>query len=124
MDTSLNSRVSRLVAIVLAAAVTASVTSVSAQTYRLSEADGTVHFTNAPTDPRYQRLAGFTSGTAAGWPKLPRGDPSWFMPEMRGAAERYGVSEQLVSAVIRGETAVHPRAAPAQAARRSRQLMP
>ncbi|PYN32987.1 MAG: lytic transglycosylase [Candidatus Rokuibacteriota bacterium] len=124
MDTSLNSRVSRLVAIALAAAVTASATSVSAQTYRLSEADGTVHFTNAPTDPRYQRLAGFTSGTAAGWLKLPGGDPSWYMTEIRGAAERYGVPEQLVSAVIRVESAFNPRAVSSKGARGLMQLMP
>ena len=39
--------------------------------------DGTVHFTNAPTDPRYQRVTGFSSGTEAGWLRLPGGDPSW-----------------------------------------------
>src|SRR2546427_49389 len=33
--------------------------------------DGTVHFTNAPTDPRYQRVTGFSSGTEAGWLRLP-----------------------------------------------------
>src|SRR5678815_1181471 len=38
-------------------------TSAGAQVYRLSEGDGTVHFTNAPTDLRYKNLAGYSSGT-------------------------------------------------------------
>jgi hypothetical protein len=116
--------VNRSVAIALVAAALAGATSVSAQTFRLSEADGTVHFTNAPTDPRYQRLAGFASGTEAGWLRVPGGDPSWYMTEIKGAAERYGVPEQLVSAVIRVESAFNPRAVSSKGARGLMQLMP
>ena len=47
---------------VLAAALLASATPVAADVYKLKTPDGTVHFTNAPNDPRYQRL-GFKS-----WP--------------------------------------------------------
>jgi transglycosylase-like protein with SLT domain len=114
----------RLVAIALVTAATAGATPASAETYRLSEGDGTVHFTNAPTDPRYQRLAGFASGTAAGWLRLPGGDPSWYTTEIKGAAERYGVPEQLVSAVIRVESAFNPRAVSSKGARGLMQLMP
>jgi soluble lytic murein transglycosylase-like protein len=116
--------VSRILAIALVAAATAAAAPVSAETYRLSDEEGTVHFTNAPTDPRYQRLAGFSSGTAAGWLRLPGGDSSWYATEIRGAAERYGVPEQLVSAVIRVESAFNPRAVSSKGARGLMQLMP
>lgn len=115
---------SRFVAIVLVTAATATAIPVSAETYRLSAADGTVHFTNAPTDPRYQRLPGFSSGTAAGWLRLPGRDSSWYTAEIRGAAERYGVPERLVSAVIRVESAFNPRAVSSKGARGLMQLMP
>src|SRR3989441_5718467 len=86
--------------------------------------DGTVHFTNAPTDPRYQRVTGFSSGTEAGWLRLPGGDPSWYTTEIRGAADRYGVPARLVSAIIRIESGFNPRAVSSKGARGLMQLMP
>src|SRR5205807_8040393 len=65
-----------------------------AQIYRLSEGDGTVHFTNAPTDPRYKNLAGYSSGTSAGFLRLPPADTARFGTEIKAAAERYGVPER------------------------------
>ena len=35
---------------------------VGAETYKFKAPDGSTHFTNAPADPRYQRM-GFTTGT-------------------------------------------------------------
>jgi len=81
--------------------------------------DGTVHFTNAPTDPRYQRVTGFSSGTEAGWLRLPGGDPSWYTTEIRGAADRYGVP-----AIIRVGSSFNPRAVSSKGARGLMQLMP
>src|SRR5436305_12579265 len=87
-------------------------------------ADGTVHFTNAPTDPRYQRIPGFSSGTEAGWLRLPGADPRWYPEEIRGAADRYGVPARRVSAIIRVESSFNPRAVSSKGARGLMQLMP
>src|SRR4029434_8301931 len=92
--------------------------------YRLSEKDGTVHFTNAPTDPRYRTLPGYSSGTAAGWLRMPRTDTSRYAAEIKDAAERHGVPERLVQAVIRVESAFNPRAVSVKGAQGLMQLMP
>src|SRR2546426_9732325 len=86
--------------------------------------DAPVHFTNPPTDPRYQRVTGFSSGTEAGWLRLPGSDPSWYTTEIRGAADRYGVPARLVSAIIRVESSFNPRAVSSKGARGLMQLMP
>ena len=111
-------------AILLATAL--DVSRVGAQTYKLTEADGTTHFTNAPTDPRYKRM-GFTSGTAAGWLRLPAGaqtDGTQYVKEIDEAAQRYGVPVKLVSAVIRAESGFNPRAVSRKGAQGLMQLMP
>ena len=111
-------------AILLATAL--DVSRVGAQTYKLTEADGTTHFTNAPTDPRYKRM-GFTSGTAAGWLRLPAGgqtDGPQYVKEIDEAAQRYGVPVKLVSAVIRAESGFNPRAVSRKGAQGLMQLMP
>jgi hypothetical protein len=95
----------------------------SAETYRFVEADGTVHFTNAPTDPQYQRM-GFTSGTQRGWLQLPVPDLAPYAREIREAAERYGVEEGLIKAVIRVESGFNSRAVSPKGARGLMQLMP
>jgi soluble lytic murein transglycosylase len=94
-----------------------------AESFKLTEPDGTVHFTNAPNDPRYQRM-GFTSGTEAGFLRLPQGDTSPYVQEIRDAAERYGVPMKLVSAVIRAESGFNPRAVSPKGAQGLMQLMP
>jgi hypothetical protein len=95
----------------------------SAETYRFVEADGTVHFTNAPTDPLYVRL-GFVSGTEEGWLRLPGPDLTPYAREIREAAERYGVPESLISAVIRVESGFNSRAVSRKGAQGLMQLMP
>src|SRR5262249_25817423 len=94
--------------VVTAALVTAA--PAGAQVYKLSANDGTVHFTNAPTDPRYRSLAGYSSGTATGWLRLQRADTERYGSEIKDASDRYGVPERLVHAVIRVESAFNPRA--------------
>jgi hypothetical protein len=104
-------------------AVLATATPAVAEVFKLSESDGTVHFTNAPTDPRYRRM-GFTSGTSAGWLRVPGGDASRYSIEIREAAQRYGVPEKLVIAVIRVESAFNAQAVSRKGARGLMQLMP
>jgi soluble lytic murein transglycosylase-like protein len=96
----------------------------AAQVYRLSENDGTVHFTNAPTDPRYRSLAGYVSGSAAGWLRVPNATSARYGTEIRDASGRYGVPERLVHAVIRAESAFNPRAVSVKGAQGLMQLMP
>jgi Transglycosylase SLT domain len=96
---------------------------VGAETYKLTAPDGTVHFTNAPSDPQYQRM-GIVSGTEAGYLRLPDGDTAPYLQEIRDAAERYGVPFKLVSAVIRAESGFNPRAVSRKGAQGLMQLMP
>ena len=96
---------------------------VSAETYRFVEPDGTVHLTNAPTDPQYVRM-GFTSGTERGWLQLPLPDLAPYAREIREAAERHGVEEGLITAVIRVESGFNSRAVSHKGARGLMQLMP
>jgi soluble lytic murein transglycosylase len=103
--------------------VLASAGPAGAQMYKLTAPDGTVHFTNAPNDPRYQRMP-FTSGTASGWLRLPQGDTGLYLDEIRDAAQRYGVPFKLVSAVIRAESGFNPRAVSRKGAQGLMQLMP
>src|SRR5438128_9901662 len=95
-----------------------------AQVCRLSEGDGTVPFTNAPTDPRYKNLAGYSSGTSAGFLRLPPADTARYATEIKAAAERYGVPDRLVQAVIRVEPGFNSRAVPGKGAQGLMQLMP
>ena len=100
--------------------------SAHAETYRFVESDGTVHLTNTPTDPLYQRM-GFTSGTEHGWLQLPLPDLADLSPyalEIREAAGRYGVEEALIKAVIRVESGFNSRAVSSKGARGLMQLMP
>src|SRR5437764_8795800 len=96
---------------------------VGAETYKFKAPDGSTHFTNAPADPRYQRM-GFTTGTEAGWLRLPEGDTAPYAREITDAASRYGIPEQLVTAVIRVESGFNPRAVSRKGARGLMQLMP
>jgi soluble lytic murein transglycosylase len=107
----------------LAIVLLAAASEAGAESFKLTEADGTVHFTNAPNDPRYKRM-GFTSGTEAGFLRLPQGDTGPYVHEIRDAAERYGVPIKLVSAVIKAESGFNPRAVSRKGAQGLMQLMP
>lgn len=100
-----------------------------AETFRLVAPDGTVHFTNVPTDPSYRRLGiapSEPSGTQIGWLRLPQpaNGAARYLAEIRDAAARHGVPEQLVSALIRVESAFNPRAVSHKGAQGLMQLMP
>ena len=117
-----------MVILAAAAAVLAGAVPAGAETYQFVGPDGTVHFTNAPSDPRYRRMTGISpssSGTAEGWLRVPPTVSAPSLTEMiRQAAQRHGVSEQLVSAVIRVESGFNMRAVSRKGARGLMQLMP
>ncbi|HXH84788.1 MAG TPA: lytic transglycosylase domain-containing protein [Candidatus Tectomicrobia bacterium] len=115
--------IARLVAAALLTAVCAPAAPAAAETYRFNDGDGTVHFTNAPTDPRYRRM-GFTSGTAAGWLRLPRVEGEPYLAIIRDVAERNGLPVELVKAVIRVESGFNARAVSRKGAQGLMQLMP
>lgn len=97
---------------------------VDAETFRLVAPDGTVHYTNAPTDPTYRRL-GLTpprmvTPAVASVP----GARNTYLAYVRQASARYGVPEQVVTAVIRAESGFNPYAVSPKGARGLMQLMP
>jgi hypothetical protein len=88
--------------------------------FQLTDSEGVTHFTNAPTDPRYQRL----SGTLAGWFSAPQLAGDGHRELIREVAERHGVGADLVEAVIRVESGGNPGAVSPKGARGLMQLMP
>jgi soluble lytic murein transglycosylase-like protein len=92
-----------------------------AEVYRLVAPDGTVHFTNAPTDPRYRR-EGLSSPPSVTWEARPAIPPYW--REITEASGRYGIPETLIRAVIRVESGYNARAVSRRGARGLMQLMP
>jgi soluble lytic murein transglycosylase-like protein len=117
-----------LVILAAAVAVLASAAPSGAETYQFIGPDGTVHFTNAPSDPRYRRMANVSpssSGTAEGFFRVPQTLAAPSLTEIiRTAAQRHGVPEQLVSAVIRVESGYNVKAVSRKGARGLMQLMP
>lgn len=97
----------------------------AAGAFRLVDEEGVTHITDAPNDPRFRQISGF-SGTASGWLRVPqavRGGLA-FSREIRETAEHYGVSPALVEAVIRVESAFNPWAVSSKGAQGLMQLMP
>jgi soluble lytic murein transglycosylase-like protein len=90
---------------------------------RLVDADGVVHFTNAPTDPRYRSLPG-ASGSGTGWLRLSDRSRRDHASDIQEISQRYGVSAKLVEAVVRTESAFDPAALSSKGAGGLMQLMP
>jgi hypothetical protein len=91
--------------------------------YRLVDEDGVIRITNAPADPRFERLPGYT-GSALGLLRLPDGPGGRWAGDIREIAARYGVDPGLVEAVIRVESAGNPWAVSRKGAQGLMQLMP
>ncbi len=94
-----------------------------ADTYRLTDGDGVVHLTNAPTDPRYRGFP-VVSGTATGWLRMTETSQHQFSADIREISSRHGVDPLLVESVIRAESAFNPTAVSRTGARGLMQLMP
>ncbi|MFZ5774642.1 MAG: transglycosylase SLT domain-containing protein [Thermodesulfobacteriota bacterium] len=97
--------------------------------YTFVDARGTVHFTNVPNDPRYQKgIVVPASLRMAARRPAPRSsvgaDPRLFEEYILQAANRYAVDPQLVKAVIRVESNFDHRAVSSKGAMGLMQLMP
>ncbi len=100
----------------------------SADIYRYEDPDGTLHFTDAPTDRKFKifmrdiekdkRLR-----TTFGIGKLSR-NPAEFDSLISSYANQYGVPKSLVKAVIHAESGYNPNAVSSKGAAGLMQLMP
>ena len=100
----------------------------AADIYRYEDSDGTLHFTDAPTDKRFkvimrdirkdQRLR-----TAFKLPGYAR-NPAEFEPIIASCSRKYGVDSSLVKAVIHAESGYNPNAVSSKGAQGLMQLMP
>jgi soluble lytic murein transglycosylase-like protein len=100
-----------------------------AGTYRFVDAGGTVHYTNAPNDPRYRQVRGLPSSRmpvpfAARTVAVRIRATQPYAELIRGAADRHRVDARLVEAVVTAESAGNPRAVSRKGAQGLMQLMP
>jgi transglycosylase-like protein with SLT domain len=91
--------------------------------HHLVDADGVVHLTNVPADPRYRGLSGAT-GTTTGWLRLPARSLPRYAVEIQEIAREHGVSPGLITAVMRTESGFDPAAVSLKGAGGLMQLMP
>jgi soluble lytic murein transglycosylase len=89
----------------------------------LVDADGVVHLTNVPADPRYLGLAAGAS-TTTGRLRLPPSLSPQYAVEIREIARQHGVSPRLITAVMRTESGFDPAAVSPKGAAGLMQLMP
>lgn len=120
--------------LLLAAVLTVAATSwctpapARADIYKYEDPDGTVHFTDAPTDSRFKifmrdikkdkRLR-----TAFKLPGYAR-NPAEFEPIISSCSREYGVDSSLIKAVIHAESGYNPSAVSPKGAQGLMQLMP
>ena len=90
---------------------------------QLVDADGVVHLTNVPADPRYRGLPGAT-GTTTGWLRLPARSLPQYTAEIQEIARAHGVDPGLITAVMRTESGFDPTAVSSKGAGGLMQLMP
>jgi soluble lytic murein transglycosylase-like protein len=100
----------------------------SADIYRYEDAEGVIHFTDAPTDKRFKIfMKDFQKDrrlrTTFGLNRLSR-NPAEFDPIINSCAMEFGVDKSLVKAVIHAESGYNPNALSSKGAAGLMQLMP
>lgn len=99
-----------------------------ADIYRYEDPDGTVHFTDAPTDNRFKIFMRDIRKekklrTAFKLPGYAR-NPAEFEPIIDACSRQYGVDSSLIKAVIHAESGYNPAAVSPKGAQGLMQLMP
>lgn len=93
--------------------------------YRYVDAQGVIHFTDAPPDARYQRVRiSPLDGRVHPWPQTPPHDSHAYDSLIARAARRQGLPPALVKAVVAAESDFNPRAVSRKGALGLMQLMP
>jgi len=100
-----------------------------AQTIRVEDETGTIHYTNNPCHPTYQRLAPGACPAPPGATEMPAVATTTtpapgYRREIESTATRYGVDHRLVQAVVQVESGGNPRAVSPKGAQGLMQLMP
>lgn len=111
------------VALVSTLTLSVSIRAAAAQAMRRVDAEGVVHLTNVPADPRYRGLP-MVGGSRASWLRLPDRTQRGHAVVIQEIARRYGVSPRLVEAVVRVESGFDRAAVSPKGAGGLMQLMP
>ena len=85
---------------------------------------GVAHYTNVPSDPRFQALPGWVEQLTGARAVAPLRPLTRLREWIRTVAERYGVDQRLIEAVIAVESGGNPRAVSPKGATGLMQLMP
>jgi soluble lytic murein transglycosylase-like protein len=119
-----------LVGLALSGLLSAPIVAVAGEVYSYVDAEGVVHFSNVPNDPRYRRVhraagAGVyrAPAQARARPLPGRSDQAW-RETIRAAAQRYALPEALLLAVMAVESNFDHRALSEKGAMGLMQLMP
>jgi soluble lytic murein transglycosylase-like protein len=102
-------------------------TLVPADIYRFEDEEGNLHFTDAPTDKRFKIFMRDLKRDRQLRTKLHYSasvNPADYEHLIRDTAEKYGVSQPLVKAVIHAESGYNPNAVSSKGASGLMQLMP
>lgn len=127
------SRWSRWLAILALAGIAgASSPARAGEIYSYVDADGVVHFSNAPTDRRFRKMARtsdvagvYRSGGSTRRPAVSSGKArALFDAHVKAAAEKYNLPEALLLAVMHVESNFNPAAVSEKGATGLMQLMP
>ena len=92
--------------------------------FQFMDEAGVAHYTNVPSDPRFQVVPGWVEQLTGGRPAAPLRPLARLAEWIRTAAERYGVDHRLIEAVIAVESGGNPRAVSPKGATGLMQLMP
>jgi soluble lytic murein transglycosylase-like protein len=106
------------------------------EVYSFVDADGVIHFSNAPSDPRYRKVrhtqdagglyrsTASTRGAPESRPLPAAGRPGPYLEHIRSASAKYKLPEALILAVMAVESNFDPRALSDRGAMGLMQLMP